>query len=446
MLKQPRIKAHYVVDVVDGSKVFLLAEGRHHIISGRAAAAVVPLLDGRQTIPNIIAALGNEVPMMEAFSAIQMFQAGGHLAEGRPELDDEVLAYWDMQDVNPAAAVAALTESTVSVLALGGVEAAPIVAALTAAGLQVRQVDVAEAADLTDGLTVVLTDDYLHPDLTILNDAYLASGQRWLLGKPAGRQLWLGPLITPGVSGCWSCLEQRLAGNRQVERYVVVKHGGTSPVHPHKGTNPASAQIFAGLLGTEVLRTLTSGGPARLNAQLVSIDTKTLDMEDHVLIRQPQCHSCGDPSMITQRSGKIALSSRLALHTTDGGHRIQPPHLTYDRMKKHISPILGAITTLSAHEGDDNGITYSFTAGHNFAMVNDNIDLLRRNLRGQSGGKGRTEIQAKVSAVCEAVERYSAVWRGDEPVRKAAYQDLDPEVAIHPDQLLRFSGTQFAGR
>lgn len=449
MLTQPRIKAHYVVEVVgsgNDAKVFLLAEGRHHIISGSAAAAVVGLLDGRQTVPAIIAGLGNQVPMMAAFSAIQMFEAGGHCAEGRPELDEEALAYWDMQDINPAGAIAKLKEFTISLVALGNVDAPGTAAALATAGLQVEQVQVSAAASITGGITLVLTDDYLHPGLMDLNDSYLASGQRWLLGKPTGRQLWVGPLITPGASGCWSCLEQRLAGNRQVERYVVGKHGGTSPVHPHKGTNPASGQLFAGLLGTELLRTLTQGAPARLDGQLVSIDTRTLEMEDHVLVRQPQCNSCGDSTLITQRSGKIAVSSRVAMHTTDGGHRVQPPHLTYDRMKKHISPILGAITTLSAHEGDDNGITYSFTAGHNFAMVNDNIDLLRRNLRGQSGGKGRTEIQAKVSAVCEAVERYSAVWRGDEPVTKAAYQDLDPEVAVHPDQLLRFSAAQVADR
>jgi ribosomal protein S12 methylthiotransferase accessory factor len=104
------------------------------------------------------------------------------------------------------------------------------------------------------------------------------------------------------------------------------------------------------------------------------------------------------------------------------------------------------VTWLHTFEGADNGVTYSFTAGHNFAMIRDNMDLLKRNLRGQSGGKGRTEIQAKVSAICEAIERYSAVWRGEEPVCQAAYSDLDPGVAVHPSDLLTFSDNQFAGR
>jgi ribosomal protein S12 methylthiotransferase accessory factor len=78
-------------------------------------------------------------------------------------------------------------------------------------------------------------------------------------------------------------------------------------------------------------------------------------------------------------------------------------------------------------------------------MVNDNIDLLRRNLRGQSGGKGRSEIQAKVSAVCEAIERYTGVWRGDEPVVRAAAATLD-DTALAPAELMLFSERQLANR
>ncbi len=72
--------------------------------------------------------------------------------------------------------------------------------------------------------------------------------------------------------------------------------------------------------------------------------------------------------------------------------------------------------------------------------------MLRRNLRGQSGGKGRTEIQAKVSAIGEAIERYSAVWRGDRPVHRATYRQLGPDRAVHLRELLAFSPHQYAVR
>ncbi|GAA3300791.1 hypothetical protein GCM10020218_093280 [Dactylosporangium vinaceum] len=41
-----------------------------------------------------------------------------------------------------------------------------------------------------------------------------------------------------------------------------------------------------------------------------------------------------------------------------------------------------------------NGLTYSYGAGHNFALPRGPA-MLRTNLRGLSGGKGRTEVQAK---------------------------------------------------
>lgn len=69
--------------------------------------------------------------------------------------------------------------------------------------------------------------------------------------------------------------------------------------------------------------------------------------------------------------------------------------------------------------------------------------MLRRNLRGQSGGKGRTDIQARVSGMCEAIERYSGVWRAARPARKAAYNSLDPATAVHPNDVLLYSKAQY---
>ena len=52
------------------------------------------------------------------------------------------------------------------------------------------------------------------------------------------------------------------------------------------------------------------------------------------------------------------------------------------------------------------GLVHTYSAGHNFAMISNDVAMLRRNLRGQSGGKGKSELQAKVSALCEGIERY----------------------------------------
>ncbi|NUP69176.1 MAG: TOMM precursor leader peptide-binding protein, partial [Nonomuraea sp.] len=204
--------------------------------------------------------------------------------------------------------------------------------------------------------------------------------------------------------------------------------------------------VAGGLLAVELARIAAGAAASRLEGRMTTVDLRTLGVMEHTLVRLPQCPACGDPTLIGERSPKVVLSSRSARHVTDGGYRIEPPARTYARLEKHISPLIGAVTRLHTFAEQDNGVTYSFTAGHNFAMIGDNMDLLRRNLRGQSGGKGRTEVQARVSALCEAIERYSGVWRGEEPVTEAAYADLDPAVAVHPESLLHFSDSQYAGR
>jgi ribosomal protein S12 methylthiotransferase accessory factor len=94
----------------------------------------------------------------------------------------------------------------------------------------------------------------------------------------------------------------------------------------------------------------------------------------------------------------------------------------------------------------ENGLTFSFAAGHNFALMSRDLRFVLQNLRGRSGGKGVTEAQAKVSAICEAIERYSGVYQpGGIVERVDAFEDIAAD-AIHPNELMRFSDAQYDDR
>ncbi|MEV7417483.1 TOMM precursor leader peptide-binding protein [Streptomyces sp. NPDC089919] len=440
-MEKPRLKAHFHVEVVEGERVFLYAEGQDYLVPGRAAAAVLPYLDGRHTVMEIVQALAGTLPIPAVLAALSRFGAAGHLAEGRPELPERTLAYWDALGVDPARTLGA---PPVTVSATGGADPEPLLAALRAVGLGARTGPVGEVP--AEGVAVVLAEDYLDPALADRNTRQLAAGRPWLLARPGGVAPWIGPFLDPDHTGCWTCLSQRLSGNRQLERYLATRRGESVPRHPARAGLPAGPLAAAALLAAETARIAATGEPGALCGRMVTLDLATLTTERHQLVRQPQCPSCGNPALVAERSPKIVLSGREASHTSDGGYRVERPEATLARLERHISPYLGAITRLVSHTPESNTLTYSYSAGHNFAMVNDSMDLLRRNLRGQSGGKGRSEIQAKVSAVCEAIERYSGVWRGDEPVLRAAYRELDPRTAVHPRDLLHFSERQTAGR
>ena len=119
------------------------------------------------------------------------------------------------------------------------------------------------------------------------------------------------------------------------------------------------------------------------------------------------------------------------------------PDETFERLAKHISPITGAVTSVRRQTVEDNGVAYSYSSGHNFALMQDSLYFLRKNLRGRSGGKGRTDHQAKVGAVCEAIERFNGIYRGDERTSTAPTPSLS-DRAIHPEELLLFSDAQYA--
>ena len=435
-MERPRLKAHFSVEVVDKSKIFLLSEDEHYIIQGTGAVKVLPYLDGRHTVTEIALALSGELPIAVVFGAIKKFEAYRVLADGAGGVSGGERAFWDALGIEPAQAAPA----SVDVVSVGQADPAPVMRALVDSGM-----DVSGSSGAVD-LTVVVTDDYLDPALSAISRAFLHSGRSWLLAKPTGPTLWLGPLLVPGRTGCWHCLNQRLAGNRQVEDYLSGKRDtAVLAVRPERARAPHSDIIFSGMLAGEVKK-ITEGQPSVLEGVMVTLDLRELETARHTLIRQPQCPECGDPSLVAKRPPRIVLAASESGYRSEGGFRTQVPGQTFARLERHISPFLGAVSSLHTYDTYDNGVTYAYGAGHSFAMVSDNLDMLRRNMRGQSGGKGRSDLQARVSAVCEAIERYNGVWRGEEPVTRAAYTELEPGSAVHPGELLLFSPAQFEGR
>jgi len=62
-----------------------------------------------------------------------------------------------------------------------------------------------------------------------------------------------------------------------------------------------------------------------------------------------------------------------------------------------------------------------------------------------NAGKGTSDVQARASALCEGLERYSGVFRGDEPRRRARLSELG-DAAIPPNDCLLFSERQYRER
>lgn len=269
--------------------------------------------------------------------------------------------------------------------------------------------------------SIVLTTDYLDPQLEVVNGEALESGRPWMLARPRGTVMWIGPVFVPKRGPCWMCLATRLRNVRAAWK-LAERRGDDAPV----------SQLGLDLASLEAARWMRQPHD---RARLLTFDTQTLTQREHVVVRKPDCAACGDAS--TRREFRpLVLQSRKKVFTLDGGHRAAPPEQTYARYEHLVSPITGVVH--SVHRAyADSGALNTFVARHNFLIGNPPPS--------RSLGKGMTTDQARTGALCEALERYSGTFRGDEQVLRATFRELGEE-AVHPGTCLLVSERQYDTR
>ncbi|RMF13503.1 MAG: hypothetical protein D6757_07915, partial [Alphaproteobacteria bacterium] len=117
----------------------------------------------------------------------------------------------------------------------------------------------------------------------------------------------------------------------------------------------------------------------------------------------------------------------------------------------------GAAIVIAGSEQEDTGQNgrssgegpmpiHNYIAGHNFALPQPGIEGLKSGLRSKSAGKGMTDEQARASGLAEALERYSGVFMGEEPRRRARFIDLGEDEVVDPRRCMLFSERQYAER
>ncbi|MDO5082862.1 MAG: TOMM precursor leader peptide-binding protein [Arachnia propionica] len=445
-----RFKSGLNVDVLNGSQVFMLSDSDQVLMENAAVAQVVKAVDGKRDVAGIVAAVSHQIGPAVAFAAVNTMLQKGYLRSDALT-GGSFGSYLENRGLDSARTIASLASAHVALLPLTldrpSDEVTDVLVEISS-GLQTQGVTVecvanhVEASALAPGASVVVvSEDYIHPNLARINQSFHQQKISWLMVKPWGQSVWMGPAFTPERSACWTCMENRLVANRQAERYLA-EHLGRLPAVPTSGILPGAARIAAQAILAHLIAT-ANNEESPFNEVLRSMDLMTMSVTDHAVIKQPLCTMCG--AMKQRPTAEVVLQPTKSMEGTDGGYRVCTPEETVERLSKHISPITGAVSKIESLGVDTDGVTYSFSAGHNYATINDSMRLLAQNLRGQSGGKGRTRQQAKASAVCEAIERFSGVWDERVPVVRRAWNDLD-QRAVHPGDVLLFSDSQYESR
>jgi ribosomal protein S12 methylthiotransferase accessory factor len=425
-MRRPIFKPHLQVSVIPGEGVLVLSEDDSRALHGRVYELLAPLMDGSRDEDALVDVLAGEVDGAAVYYALALLEKSGLIAESLPDIPPQTAAFWHGMGLDPAAAIAALGSARVGVHAFGDADSAPLRTAL--AELGVNPGEGKEAADFE----AVVTDEYLRPELDVLNEASLKAGRPWFL-------------VLPGKTGCYRCLALRLARNRPFQGFVTEKNRLPEPIPLARAGVSATIDAACRLAAVELAKFIAGAGEG-LAGKVMSLDVRTWKTATHELLRHPACPACGRTEAAQIK--EIELVNRKVTFMQDGGHRSRTPEQTIRKYERLVSPITGVVTELSpVHLA--NGFAHVYVAGHNPAFKMENLDFLKRSLRNASAGKGASESQARASALCEAVERYSGESTGSEFVVTASFLKARERFgadAIHPNDVMLYSERQFAER
>jgi bacteriocin biosynthesis cyclodehydratase domain-containing protein len=441
MRKVIRFKRYLRAEVVEGDGVYLIAERFGHVrLAGGLMERATPLLAGKHTRAEVVEALAAEFPAARVEAVLDKLVAAGHVAEVDAEADQRAGGFWELHSLDGDVALERVAATPIDVVRFGDVSDEGFAEAAEQAGLTLGAGPSA--------LTVVLVDDYLNPGVADFNLDRLADGRPWLLAKPTGGLLWTGPVFEPGTTACWWCLAARLSSNQMVMNYLKQRNGLIAPPVTSIADLAATRQLGLRLTAVQAAAWLAAGQrrPDHSLTEVVTFDTVTMDSRHHRLTRRPQCAACGDRELQSRlHQSPVRLTPRPKAKITDGGHRAKSPEKLLAEFEPLVSPITGPVKQLVKLPSDVEGL-HTYQAGQNFAVPMGHVSDLRAGLRSAASGKGMTDVQARASAIGEAVERYSGLYRGDEGRISATYHELGPEQAFQPNELHLFSDAQFRDR
>lgn len=449
-------KHHLTAEVVPGEGVFLVSERGVTVLRGTGVTELAPLLDGTRTLDQ----LAEEAPAGLFPAQVRKLVAdlldNGLLTHRPPDAGtrgDE--AFWNLAGMDGPAAARRTAGATVTVASVGthARRAAPdMTAALTADGLRLHR----PGHDTEPpGLAVVLCDSYLDPALATLDAHYRTAGTPWLLVRLTGEQPWIGPVFRPAGAGadgaggsegrgdgpCWHCLAEPLRRNRPAEAFLGEALG--RPVRTPPSALAAGRAAGLHLACLEAVKWL-AGQRHPGQSALWALNPLDLTSRHHPVRRRPQCPSCGDPSLMRRQvEAPFTITSRPKTATGTGERALSPERML-ERHGHLVDDLTGVVKEIRRDRRGP-GFLNCFHSGHNPATAPTGLAGIRNGLRTHSSGKGTTETQAKVSALCEAVERHSGWFQGDEPTVRAAYRDV-ADRAVHPDGVQLFHPRQYEGR
>jgi len=269
---------------------------------------------------------------------------------------------------------------------LGGGDVDAIGASLAQSGLWV-------ASDAA--IVLVTVPDYLSPEL-----GELAKREKrpWLLVKPYGDEIWIGPTFELPESTCYTCLAHWIYARRAA--------GPPPPIDDRRILRTAGIDSVAAAAAE-----LAQGHASRGPATTIAIVNAATGVRTEVIVPARLRCQCHGPRLGTPSTSGV-------VNTATG--------IAYSMTRSHHAPAqLSHVSCMHVYPSVQRGST-------------------RAPQQGSAFGRGRTTSEAVDACIAEAIERYSAVWQGTEPMVLAKFNSGGD--FLNPGALTGFSNQQYEVR
>ncbi|WDE01604.1 YcaO-like family protein [Thalassomonas actiniarum] len=282
--------------------------------------------------------------------------------------------------------------------------------------------------DLGYPLTVILVDDFLEPRLIEV----VASLPAYCIIKVTGEKIWISPVSTPDKVLNWPKLQQQLWLNQPVRNLVARLYPQQAHQLPFLLDRPLSRENI------RQLNILLTGQCVAKNEELIVLTLSSNEFEYHPV--NPYYDSEHDFS--AQIASPVELKTCPVLFDQDGGCRNISPAQTLKKLTPLISPVTGVITHIEELKSEENQPVKTYRTAFFKTPALSQQGAVNESFVQVCMGKGVSTTQSKVSALCETIERYAALYQGDEPLLLSRQSQLS-QRSYGPGQLVPYSELQY---
>ncbi|TMP43396.1 hypothetical protein CWB96_02405 [Pseudoalteromonas citrea] len=264
-----------------------------------------------------------------------------------------------------------------------------------------------------------------------------------LYGHLNGLESWIGPVVNlndTASSSCWNCLRLRKLGTEQhgeLAHQLEKSHKKSRDGRARSMLTPMSA-ITGQQLAMEALKILWGYTESELSSHVVVQNLITHQAEKHAIIPIPWCEVCGfDHSTANTHALSMHRDTKSAANPLNQLQNVEQFESLFEGWVDSVTGIVRQLTGHAPHLPD-----FPITASAGVSSFTEGEFDPRAS--GQVGsGKGLDHISAHISAVGEALERYSAARYKLSDFKYASIRQLHGDY-VDPDTLVLYSNKQYS--